>query len=58
MWHRSADTSVAEALASPPCEAPAPDERQGEALAFLMDGTYGTISEGTNPELHLVRRAS
>ncbi len=58
MWHRSADTSVAEALASPPCEAPAPDERQGEALAFRMDGTYSTISEGTNPELHLVRSAS
>ena len=58
MWNRDADTSVAEALAAPPCEAPAPDERQGEALAFRMDGTYSTISEGTNPELHLVRGTS
>lgn len=58
MWHRGADTSVAEALASPPCEAPAPDEQQGESLAFRMDGTYSTISEGTNPVLHLVRGTS
>ncbi|GMQ86598.1 MAG: hypothetical protein BMS9Abin07_2184 [Acidimicrobiia bacterium] len=54
MWFRDADTSVAEALAVAPCEAPAPDEEQGEALAFRMDGTYSTISEGSNPELHLV----
>ena len=54
MWHRGADMSVGEALASPPCEAPAPDERQGESLAFRTDGTYSTISEGSNPELHLV----
>jgi hypothetical protein len=38
---------LADALAAAPCLAPSVDEQQGEALAFLADGTaYVTISEG------------
>ncbi len=56
MWHRDAGTSIAAALAEPSCQAPAPDEEQGEALAFRIDHGYYTVSEGAFTDLHLVRR--
>ncbi|MEN8114846.1 MAG: hypothetical protein ABFS21_10725 [Actinomycetota bacterium] len=54
LWHRSPDESIADTLAKPPCTAPSPDEIQGEAIAFLSDGGYATISEGANPLLNVV----
>lgn len=56
MWHRPPGTAVAEALAAAPCMAPSPQERQGESIAFDPAGSYFTISEGTAPEVHVVRR--
>jgi len=49
VWDRDAagGGSLADALAREPCEAPAPVETQGEAIALLDDG-YVTISEGVN----------
>ena len=47
--------SVAQALASPPCELPAPDEPQGEAITFDVSGSgYLTISEGAKPHIYAV----
>lgn len=58
MWHRSPGMQVAEALATEPCTAPSPDEVQGESIAFLADGSYATVSEGSNPDLHVVERGA
>jgi hypothetical protein len=58
MWHQSPGTQVADALAAEPCTAPSPDEVQGESIAFLADGTYTTISEGSHPDLHVVERGT
>lgn len=56
VWDRAKGQSVAEALAKPPCSAPAPTEPQGEALAFEPDGRgYITVSEGANPALNRFR---
>ena len=53
VWDRAEGRSVAQALTGHPCEAPAPSERQGEALAFMPDGEgYVTLSEGKNPPLN------
>ena len=54
MWRKAQGATVAEALSGEPCEAPSPDEVQGEAIAFLSNGGYHTISEGRNPDLFLV----
>lgn len=54
LWHRSPGSSVAEALSEEPCEAPSPDEVQGESIAFLADSAYATTSEGRNPDLFVV----
>jgi len=54
MWNRDPGESVADALGSTPCQAPAPDERQGESIAFSSDLSFWTVSEGTNPEIHVV----
>ncbi len=56
MWHRPPGTQIVDALAAESCTAPSPDEVQGESIAFLADGSYETISEGPNPDLHLVER--
>ena len=56
LWHRSPGMEVSEALAADPCTAPSPDEVQGESIAFLADGSYSTVSEGSNPDLHVVAR--
>ncbi|MEN8041139.1 MAG: hypothetical protein ABFR95_06505 [Actinomycetota bacterium] len=58
MWHRSTEQSIAEMLMSEPCNAPSPDERQGEAIAFGADSSYWTISEGTHADIHHVERLS
>jgi hypothetical protein len=53
VWHRQASTSVADALATAPCQGPVPPESQGEAVAFHTDGRgYVTMSEGAGPVLH------
>ena len=54
LWRKTAGASVAEALAGEPCEAPSPDEVQGEAIAFVSDGGYQTISEGERPDIFLI----
>ena len=54
MWHREPGTTVAETLAGEPCDAPSPDEVQGEAIAFLDNNAYSTVSEGSTPDLHVV----
>jgi hypothetical protein len=54
MWHREPGMTIAEAFAAEPCDAPSPEEVQGEAIAFLSDGAYSTISEGRNPALFVV----
>jgi len=47
--------SLGDALAAEPCPAPAPQERQGEAVAFGPAGlTYWTLSEGRNQKLYRI----
>ena len=58
LWHREPGTSIADALATDPCPAPAPTEPQGEALTFLDDGTMVTVSEGEHPPIHVIPRAA
>ena len=58
MWHRPPGMQVADALVAEPCTAPSPDEVQGESIAFLADGSYTTVSEGSSPDLHVVERGS
>ena len=58
MWHRPPGVQVVDALATEPCTAPSPDEVQGESIAFLADGSYTTVSEGSSPDLHIVERSS
>ncbi|HSF84975.1 MAG TPA: hypothetical protein VLG28_04830 [Acidimicrobiia bacterium] len=51
MWPRS-ERDLGVAFAEPPCAAPSPVERQGEALAFTADGLgYVTVSEGSGVPL-------
>ena len=53
LWQRPEGGTVADAFASPPCEAPSAVETQGEAIAFTADGRgYVTASEGANSPLH------
>jgi hypothetical protein len=56
MWHRGPDMTIAEALTAAPCTVPSPDEIQGEALAFLSDGSIITVSEGAGSALQVVPR--
>ncbi len=56
MWHLAPGGTVADALAADPCQAPSPEEIQGESIAFLADGSYVTVSEGSSPELFTVQR--
>jgi len=58
MWYRPDGTTVAEALDGAWCNAPSPDERQGESIAFIADGAYLTISEGSHPPIHRVDQSS
>ncbi|MDH3683576.1 MAG: hypothetical protein OEV40_26960 [Acidimicrobiia bacterium] len=56
LFARAEGQTIADALGSVPCEAPTRPEAQGEAIAFVADGTNGfmTVSEGRNPDLNLV----
>ena len=55
VWPRLAGTSVAESLASDPCQARVAAENQGEAVAF-RNSRLITLSEGVNPWLYELRR--
>ena len=54
LWYRSEGATVAETLVdAEPCEAPAPRELQGEAIALLPnDAGYVTVSEGRHPAVN------
>ena len=53
LWDRPAGVDIGTAMSVAPCVAPSIPEPQGEALAFLPDGSgYVTISEGANPTIH------
>jgi len=54
MWHRVPGQSVAEALASSPCEGQSPEEVQGESIAIDAGYSYWTISEGLTPAVNRV----
>ncbi len=54
MWKRAQGASIADTLDTEPCLAPAPDERQGESIAFDRELAYWTVSEGLRPGLHFV----
>ncbi len=56
MWHRNHGVSVADMLREPPCDAPSPDERQGEAISLDEQLMYWTVSEGSHPDIHVVSR--
>jgi hypothetical protein len=55
LWGRGTGT-IWDALATPACPGPVPDEGQGEAIGFDADGLgYITVSEGYRPVLHQYR---
>jgi hypothetical protein len=54
VWERTTGASIAATLAAAPCEAAAPDEPQGEAIAWSADGHVMTLSEGKRPMLFAV----
>lgn len=54
MWHRTSGQTIAEAFESEPCEAPSPDERQGESITIDGGFNYWTLSEGTNKDINFV----
>jgi hypothetical protein len=57
VWWRQEGTTVAEAMAGGPCEAPTVNEAQGETVAIDPDGRgYVTVSEGTNPPVNAFQR--
>jgi len=55
LWPRRPAQSVAEALASEPCQVATANERQGEAVGFV-DGALMTLGEGVNQPLHELGR--
>jgi hypothetical protein len=56
LWQRLPGESVADTLGRQPCFVVPADERQGEALAFLADGSMVTVSEGSHPDINLIGR--
>lgn len=56
MWHRDTAMSIADMLTGEVCQAPSPEERQGEAIAFDADLTYWTVSEGLNSDIQAAER--
>jgi hypothetical protein len=56
MWHRDPDQTIDQAILDEPCTTSSPDEPQGEALGFLSDGSVTTVSEGSNPDLNVIKR--
>ncbi len=56
LWRRPPGTPLGAAFQGRPCEAPAPAERQGEAVAFTARATgLVTIGEGLRPAVNLIR---
>lgn len=56
VWTLGAGEPVEDALARPPCRAPAPPEPQGEAVAIdASSATLWTLSEGLNQPLYRIR---
>jgi hypothetical protein len=50
VWSRREGEDIGAAFTRSPCSAPAPNERQGEAIGIDADGRgFVTVSEGTNP---------
>jgi hypothetical protein len=54
MWHRTNGQTIAQALGTEPCEAPSPNERQGESIAIDPELNYWTLSEGTNKDINFI----
>lgn len=54
MWERQPGQTISEALATDPCTAPSPDERQGESIAFDQAWGYYTVSEGEHPPINYI----
>jgi hypothetical protein len=52
LWDRAPGQTVDQALAGEPCKAAATSELQGEAIAFLPEGGYVTVSEGQAPPVN------
>lgn len=56
VWDRRTGESVGDAFTRAPCRAPAPQDRQGEAIGLDADGRgYVTSSEGTGAPIWRVR---
>lgn len=52
-WKRGINTDLWEVFSVEPCQVPLEDEPQGEAIAFMSDGSgYLTVSEGIMPPIH------
>lgn len=62
VFHRTRGQSIADALASPACSVPGPEEKQGESIAIVEDEghtpSFLTISEGVPAELFFVQQAA
>jgi hypothetical protein len=57
LWVRTAGTSIAGALRTPPCNVPLALETQGEAIGFTPSGRgYYTVSEGLFSAVHFFER--
>jgi hypothetical protein len=55
VWRRTPGTALAAAFAGRPCTAPAPPERQGEAIAVSAGGArLVTVGEGVRPPIFAV----
>lgn len=53
LWLRDPNESLATTFGKPPCKIPIAQEKQGETLPFIPDGSgYTTVSEGKKQELH------
>lgn len=58
VWRRLSGSSLAAALAGRSCAAPAPPERQGEAIAFSANGArLVTVGEGGRPPIYVIAPA-
>lgn len=56
MWHRESGVSITDMLQEEPCQAPSPEEEQGEAITLDAGSSYWTVSEGVNSPVHKATR--
>jgi hypothetical protein len=55
VWRRPPGSPLAAAFAGRACTAPAPPERQGEAVAIGANGTrLVTVGEGRHPPIYVI----